>query len=240
MSLFMRDFLLVLSCEHASRDIPTQYQPLFQGCEKILDSHRGWDIGAYTAFQYLSQRLPCEAIAANHSRLLIDLNRSLSNHSVLSEFTQNLSKPEKEAIIEKIYRPYRDKLTGTLKKARHILHLSIHSFTPSLNGKKRANDIGLLYDPSRRYEALFCKAWKKALAAQDPGLIVRMNTPYRGTSDGLTKALRAITSPAQYCGIELELNQKHFFNDGREKGAMIKCIESSLKEVIKTFVLWNA
>ena len=41
---------------------------------------------------------------------------------------------------------------------------------------------------------------------------MRRNYPYQGRGDGLTRYLRARFDDAAYCGIELEINQKHVRN----------------------------
>ena len=47
-----------------------------------------------------------------------------------------------------------------------------------------------------------------------PRWTTRRNYPYRGTGDGLTRYLRSRFDDASYCGIELEINQKHVRDDG--------------------------
>ncbi len=65
-----------------------------------------------------------------------------------------------------------------------MLHLSVHSFTPKLHGVTRNAEIGFLYDPARRMDAAFCRDWRDVLVRDKPHWRVRMNYPYRGTSDG--------------------------------------------------------
>jgi predicted N-formylglutamate amidohydrolase len=91
-----------------------------------------------------------------------------------------------------------------------VIHLSIHSFTPELSGVVRDADIGLLYDPARRYEKKLCREWRKKIITINPAIgRVRMNYPYRGTSDGFTTYLRK-KMKGSYLGIEVEINQRLF------------------------------
>jgi len=90
---------------------------------------------------------------------------------------------------------------------REVLHLSVHSFTPVLNGKARTAELGLLFDPSRTPEAEFCQEWQRQFRETHPDWRVRRNYPYRGTDDGLTTALRKRFLPETYLGIELEVTQ---------------------------------
>jgi predicted N-formylglutamate amidohydrolase len=100
-----------------------------------------------------------------------------------------------------------------IEKGHNVLHLSVHSFTPILNGTIRNADIGLLYDPRRKREADFCNRWKEALNAAEPNVKVRCNYPYRGTADGFTTHLRRMFENEKYAGVELEVNQKFPLSD---------------------------
>lgn len=193
---------LILTCEHASNKIPKEYSKLFN--KSALNSHRGLDIGADFVYQFLRKKLNCYSQSAEYSRLLIELNRSLDHNNLFSEFSTQLDSKQKQALIKKIYLPYQEKLIQQLKLP--CLHIGIHSFTPILNGKKREADLGLLYDPKKPQEKAFCSAWKKWLM-QNSDYQVKLNYPYKGSSDGLTTILRK-KFPKNYLGLELEINQK--------------------------------
>lgn len=205
-----KQFSLLLTCEHASCSIPDRYQQYFTDKE-VLRSHEGWDIGAYDYFCALSHAFQCPSIHADHSRLLIELNRSPGHPKLFSRFIKNVPEETKEQIIQDYYIPYRSKVTNTInslltqKKPKPVLHLSCHSFTPVFEGKERKTDIAFLYDPQRFFEQAFCNQVKGLLA--ESGFRVRMNYPYKGTSDGLTTFLRRQFKPDEYLGIEIELNQ---------------------------------
>jgi predicted N-formylglutamate amidohydrolase len=87
-----------------------------------------------------------------------------------------------------------------------VLHISVHTFTPVLNGKIRETDVGLLFDPSKALEKDFVRIWKFNLGRFSPALKVRFNYPYLGRADGFTTYLRK-KYPRNYMGIELEVNQ---------------------------------
>lgn len=201
---------LILSCEHASNKIPKKFSPLFN--KSVLNSHRGLDIGAKKLYQFLKKRLPCHSQAAEYSRLLIELNRSPHHVNLFSEFSKQLTKDERKKLFAEIYLPYQTQLIKEIEKEnRPVLHLSVHSFTPILKGKKRKTDIGLLYDPKSPKEKTFCTQWKKWLS-QNSDYQVKLNYPYKGSSDGLTRILRR-KFPKNYLGIELEINQKLLLNE---------------------------
>jgi predicted N-formylglutamate amidohydrolase len=202
---------LLLSCEHGGNRIPPAYRPLFQGQEKLLCSHRGFDAGALSLARMLASEVNAPLQAAETTRLLVDLNRSLHSASLFSASIRPLPSKEKEQILARYYHPYRqavsDRIGGLIAVGVQVVHLSVHSFTPVLHGQVRNTELGLLYDPACNNEKRFCQHWQELLAQRLPNLRVRCNYPYRGTDDGLVKALRALFDPQEYLGIELELNQ---------------------------------
>lgn len=203
--------VLLLSCEHGGNRVPAPYRPLFAGSGRLLDSHRGLDIGARAAARYLQRHFGAPLVCATVTRLLVDLNRSEGNRTLFSGFTRGLPASERQEILDRYYWPYRELVAGwialQLSAGRPVVHLSVHSFTPVLRGQRRCADIGLLYDPSRRREARFCTDWQRNLAAAARNWKVRRNYPYRGTADGLIPALRRRFDGASYFGVEIELNQ---------------------------------
>ncbi len=203
---------IIFSCEHAGNEIPEGWKHLFHQGKEALNSHRGYDPGAKELFNLFYTHIPSQHLSSQTSRLLVELNRSPHHPNLFSEFTKPCSKIEKEEILTRYYFPYRNQLTEMIRthtsSGRHVLHISVHSYTPELNGIIRQADIGLLYDPSRSHEKNFCAKWKQVLESEDPSIRVRRNYPYLGKADGLTTFLRRIFSGNQYIGIELEVNQK--------------------------------
>jgi predicted N-formylglutamate amidohydrolase len=119
-----------------------------------------------------------------------------------------------------------------MRDARPVLHISVHSFAPELDGKQRTADIGLLYDPDRGAERRFSRHWRQALKAVAPNLRVRLNYPYRGSADGHTTALRRRFTEAQYLGIELEVNQNLVVRDRNEWACLQKSVAETLISAI--------
>ncbi len=203
---------LFLSCEHGGHQIPDRYQHLFANSGDILETHRGWDIGALELFHAMNQLSIHFAIYNQVSRLLVDFNRSLHRRSLFSAFTKGLSVEEKQRILYTFYLPFRsvfaEKITEVVDKNQEVFHVSVHSFTPILNGEVRNADIGLLYNPSHSREKEIALQWKTILNKTFPQLRVRFNYPYLGKSDGHVAPLRQQFGNA-YAGIELEMNNKH-------------------------------
>lgn len=206
------------SCEHASNAVPEFLSPYFKNAraKEFLDSHRGYDIGAAEVFRELIRILhPAFAIEGAYTRLAIDFNRNSDRNHRYSEFSEKATPEEKER-LERLHADYRGSFLGAIRKEMsekrsvQILHLSIHSFTPELDGKIRNADIGILYDPARKEEAALARVWKESLKKIATNIRVRFNYPYLGKTDGHTTALRKIFPQTEYLGFEIEMNQALF------------------------------
>lgn len=225
---------VIITCEHGGNKIPPELSPLFKGKKEILKSHRGWDPGALGTAKKISTSLNVPLIYEEISRLVVEQNRSRQNSSVFSEYMSPLSKEEKLELLENVYDPYHRKIFKTIKDAvsrgKRVLHFSIHSFTPVLNGDVRNADMGLLYDPSRTGEKEVCLYLQEFLVNQVNGIRVRRNYPYLGISDGLTKQMRKMFKGDRYLGIEIEINQKHYLQEtgmrNRIEESLIMSIEA--------------
>jgi predicted N-formylglutamate amidohydrolase len=202
---------LVITCEHGGNRVPARYKGLFKGRAQILRTHRGYDPGALSLARHVARRHGAPLVSATVSRLVIELNRSIGHPALFSEITRALDPGEKQALLDRYYHPYRERVESALRqgirRTGRVLHVSVHTFTPVLDGKPRRADVGLLYDPRRRREKLVCARMREALATLAPDLRVRSNYPYRGSSDGLTTAMRRRFPKSRYAGIEIELNQ---------------------------------
>jgi predicted N-formylglutamate amidohydrolase len=226
---------VVLSCEHGGREVPAAYRHCFEEAGELLDSHWAWDAGSAELAQVIGTALGVAPVIARITRLLVDLNRSPGHPRQFSEFTRRLSARERERIVAAYYRPHRERVeamvSDSVRRTGRALHLSVHTFTPALNGRSRTADIALLYDPRRASELALCAPWARALAHAHPGLSVRRNYPYRGVNDGLTRYLRTRFPDAQYQGVELEVNQRLLQTDGRW-GELAQSIAGVTREVL--------
>jgi predicted N-formylglutamate amidohydrolase len=198
----------------------------------LLSTHRGFDSGALVMARALATALAAPLVASTVSRLLVDLNRSVGHPRLHADVIRKGPVEVRQQILKHCYQPYRARVERLVRLAiaSHglAIHLSSHSFTPVLDGKKREADIGLLYDPARPGEADLCARWKAALKIGAPDLTVRRNYPYAGKDDGLTAWLRRCFPADAYVGVELEVNQKHVFREGPHWTALRKVIVESL------------
>lgn len=227
---------VIVTCEHAGNIIPKKFQKYFLKEDKVLSSHEGLDIGAFALARDFAKKFPI-FFYSKISRLLIELNRSLHHPKLFSKFTKGLNVETKEQIVDQYYLPYREEIDKTIKELIKegyvILHLSVHSFTGSLNGDKRTTDIGLLYDPKRKNEKNFSRMWQKKIKTEDRALRVRMNYPYLGTADGFVTALRKKYKGKQYIGLELEVNQDILKNKAltaKVNSVLLQTFENVVKE----------
>jgi len=228
---------ILLSCEHGGNRVPGEYQGLFADAQPLLDSHRGYDIGILPLAQELARKLGAPLVASDVTRLLVDLNRSKGHPRLFSELTRHLPKPQREQLLHDHYLPYRKSVRHKLEKLvagdGAVIHLSVHSFTPELDGRVREVDIGLLYDSRRPAEVEFCGLWREQLKAALPQLRIRRNLPYRGSSDGLVTDLRKDFTAQQYLGIELEVNQALPLSGGPRWQLVQRELVETLKELLE-------
>jgi predicted N-formylglutamate amidohydrolase len=227
---------LVISCEHGGNRIPAPYAALFEPHRELLQTHRGYDPGALVMARSLARAFGAPLVAATVSRLLVDLNRSVGHPRLHVEAVRAAPAGLRRQIVERYHRPYREEaerlvMRGVAERGR-VIHIASHSFTPVLDGEVRRTDVGLLYDPARPAEVALCRRWKVALADCAPQLTVRLNYPYAGKNDGLTRSFRRRLAPNVYAGIELELNQKHVAQPAPRWQALRAAIVGSLRRAL--------
>ncbi|MCE9544434.1 MAG: N-formylglutamate amidohydrolase [Planctomycetia bacterium] len=229
---------LVVTCEHGGCEVPRAYRALFRGRERVLRSHRGCDPGSLVLAKRLARLAAGPLIAAEITRLLVELNRSPGHRQLFSEFTAELSAGERDAILQNYYWPHRQQVeqsvAAALARRKIVLHLGVHTFTPVLRGDVRNADVGLLYDPRSPLETRWSTAWRDALRNRRPDLRVRRNYPYLGRSDGLTTSLRRRFNDGRYAGLELEVNQQWVRRGGSHWLDMQRALYDSLQDALAT------
>jgi predicted N-formylglutamate amidohydrolase len=199
---------LVLTCEHASCTVPVEYDNLGLD-EEDLREHIGWDIGARAVTEALARQFDAPAVLAGVSRLVIDCNRDLADHDLIVAESDGIRVPgntridaaERERRIHEFYEPYHATIDGVMAQRPGALLLSVHSFTPSLNGRERRFDVGVLFD------AFATEAEQVGEALSKSGLRVRYNEPYSGL-DGLIFSARTHGMRHNVRYLELELNNR--------------------------------
>lgn len=202
----------VVSCEHAGRDIPPAFRPALTIPAEVLASHRGGDAGSREYGLRLARALGAPCQVNDVTRLLVDANRSAANPARFSSYARQLPGELLQLAVDEVWEPHRraveQLVRHALERGRPVVHLAAHSFTPVMDGIPRGVDVAFLYDPTRTAERERARHWQRLLARLRPDLRVRLNAPYRGTADGLTRTLRRVFQEAEYAGIEIEVSQR--------------------------------
>ncbi|MFA5506759.1 MAG: N-formylglutamate amidohydrolase [Vulcanimicrobiota bacterium] len=226
---------ILLTCEHGGNDVPLEYQHLFEDARHVLETHRGWDIGILPFAEEMARWLKAPLISSTVSRLLVELNRSLGHRQLFSEFSEQLPKVARQDLLQKYYFPHRDQVGQAVRRSLEygrVFHITVHSFTPELNGQVRNADVTFLYDYRRPEERRLSVEWQKELESR-MGVRVRRNYPYRGHTDGLTTSLRKHWGADEYIGICIEVNQKHL-ESGHPEG-WPEAVSEGLLSALKRF-----
>lgn len=220
---------IILSCEHGGNKIPSSVKENLHVSKRLIESHQAFDRGALDLALFLKKQLRVPLINNEMTRLILDYNRTPTNKNYWGILSEKISEKDKQRIVED-NRCYTDQLFEFIKrnyKSSHVIHLSIHSFTPVYKGKIRKTEIGLLYDPARESERRISRFLKSQLSTS---FRVHFNRPYRGTSDGLTKYFRS-KFKKHYSGIEIEINQDFV------KSSLLSHVKKELLKSIKDLPL---
>ncbi|MDE0944621.1 MAG: N-formylglutamate amidohydrolase [Alphaproteobacteria bacterium] len=191
---------VVIICDHASAHIPLHFDGLGLPRDQ-LSRHIAWDIGAGEVSRHLASLLDAPAILCGTSRLVIDCNRPFAVDSSIPEFSDgveipgnaNLDRVERERRIDSYFHPYHDEISRHIDKkkshgqaqdrdqdrdqSRLPALISIHSFTPEMDGFRRPWHVGMLWDQDTRLVASVVEALRK-----DPDMVVGENEPYDGSN----------------------------------------------------------
>jgi hypothetical protein len=97
--------------------VPAAYAAFFAGHEGLLESHRGWDAGAFQLGRQIAKAFAAPFYASMTTRLLVDLNRSMGHRHLFSEVTRGLARLQRQEIVARHYRPHRDAVECEI--ARH-------------------------------------------------------------------------------------------------------------------------
>lgn len=180
---------LVLFCDHAGRAFPRKLGTLGLTPAQ-LEQHIAWDIGIANVAAILSRNLDAPCAFASYSRLVIDCNRRLDDPSSIAQESDRIGVPGNRGLdtqaraqrAEEIFRPYHiavDKIIqGKIASGQLPAILSLHSFTPTMNGFDRPWHFGVLWNRDARLPVPLM-----ARLAQLPNVVVGDNEPYSGRDE---------------------------------------------------------
>ncbi|WP_417694626.1 N-formylglutamate amidohydrolase [Pseudomonas sp.] len=197
---------LILVCEHADRFIPAALNDLGLD-ETAAQEHIAWDIGALALAEQLSETLGATLLAANYSRLLIDLNRplhvadSIPHQSEIYQIpgNQSLDEVTREYRQQRLFHPFHDRLRALIDQRladnRTVRVVGIHSFTPVFYGQPRALEAGVLFGEAKDYAQRIVDGLSRhslRVAGNQPYKInpsTDMTVPVHGDGRGLDSVL---------------------------------------------------
>ncbi|WP_299620550.1 N-formylglutamate amidohydrolase [uncultured Tateyamaria sp.] len=178
----------LVTCDHATNTVPDFVNGGTLGLpEADMARHIAYDIGGQGVALALGTLLNAPVICSNFSRLVIDPNRGLDDPTLVMQLydgtiipgNRHLSDGERQARIDQLYQPYHDAL-GTLAARPGIAIVSVHSFTPQLNGyAPRPWEVGVLSAHDRRFADPLLTRLQGALSTP-----VGDNEPYGGHLPG--------------------------------------------------------
>jgi predicted N-formylglutamate amidohydrolase len=225
----------VLTCEHANHRLPFP-TPRDRRLRDLVRSHWGWDIGAWALTRELARHLGAPAIGGRWSRLLLDLNRLVSEPSLIRReangivlpWNRNLTLAEIERRVLQIHAGYHNALDRLILRqlVRGISPavIAIHTFTPEeFDGRSRRFDVGVLFRSRKRVAQRVGKTLRAG------GLRVRYNEPYSGLAGMMYSADRHGTHHGLDF-LELEFNQV-LFEEPTNLSRLARVTEAALREM---------
>ena len=233
---------ILLICDHASHRFPKSLgdmglDPFARRC------HLAVDIGAGAVTQTLAKRLGVTAVVHNYSRLIVDCNRQLMDPGAFLEYgdgilvpgNRNLHQEDKDLRASALYWPYHcaiDEQVQRLKKTGPLpAFISIHSFTPVLNGESRQWEMGVLWDKDEQLREIFLQDLREA------GYRVGDNEPYSGKApQDFTIDHHAEEVGLPHIGIEI---RQDLINDVSGQRRWGHVLAEALKSVLSSASLYR-
>ena len=203
-------FLLV--GDHAGNAIPSSLGDLGLSDED-RQRHIALDIGAGQLGLALARRLQAPFLWQHFSRLVCDCNRhpddpdwaAASSDGTRVPGNSELTQQDVRARMDAVFEPYHAAIEAALEARRfyggETILVSVHSFTPSMEGRDRPWEIGVLHDGREDEYARRVMASLQAVG----GLTVGDNEPYDMDDTDYTIPRHAYPRGLPY--IELEVRQ---------------------------------
>ena len=198
--------------DHAGNLVPSRLGSLGVSVGDMT-RHIAWDIGIAGLGAAQSATLDAVFIRQTYSRLVIDCNRdpsaadaipAVSDETVIPA-NQLLSEDDRAQRVAGVHTPYQAAIAAELARRDAIgidtILVSLHSFTPSMRGRDRPWQIGILHGGG---DARFAVALLRLLEACKD-LCVGDNAPYAMDKIDFTVPLHAFAARRRY--VEIEIRQ---------------------------------
>jgi predicted N-formylglutamate amidohydrolase/predicted GIY-YIG superfamily endonuclease len=201
-----KNYNFLIIADHASNRVPPEIEDL--GVDRAdMERHIAWDIGTELLALRLQSLLKCPAVIAEWSRLVIDLNRDPKHAGLVPEisdgtlipFNSAMSAAEKMQRMQAYFAPYHQSISQTVQQLEQPFLISLHSFTPEMNGVLRPWDIGFLWNKQSHWGV----AAAASMAKRFMHLVVGLNQPYSGLSLNYTMDRHAEAQSIPYLSIEI-------------------------------------
>ncbi|MCR5856834.1 N-formylglutamate amidohydrolase [Mesorhizobium sp. J428] len=201
---------MLIVADHAKRDMPDEYGDLGLPPAEF-DRHIAYDIGVEMVTRRLAGITGAPAVMCGFSRLLIDPNRGEDDPTLIRQVYDGtvisgnypMSEEERQRRFDHFYRPYDDAVGALMSSVaeasgRSPFIVSMHSFTPVMQGRPRPWHVGILWDSDPRAPLPLIEA-----LAADGTLVVGDNEPYDGALRGDTMFRHAIVNGFAHALIEI-------------------------------------
>ncbi len=198
--------------DHAGRAFPRSLGDLGLSDEDRM-RHIAWDIGVAQLGVLVSNALDAAFIRQRFSRLVIDCNREPTRPDAIPEVSdgseipgnRGLSAAAREARITEVALPYHaaisDELDARAKEGLSTTLISLHSFTPRMNGFDRPWRFGVLHAANSPFSNAVLEGLRRDLGED----LVGDNEPYRMDEVDFTIPHHAQARNLDY--LELEVRQ---------------------------------
>lgn len=224
---------ILLVCDHASCRFPAALgdmglDPFARRC------HLAVDIGAGPLTERLAESLGVTAVVAQYSRLVVDCNRQLMDPGAFLQFSdgvlipgnRSLRQADKDRRADAIYWPYHGAIEKQIKRLTGAgappAFVSVHSFTPVMDGVSRPWHMGVLWDKDTSLRDIFIEGFSAA------GYVVGDNQPYSGKApQDFTIDHHAEGAGLPHVGIEIR-------QDMIDSDDGVKEIAAIMHDIIKT------
>ncbi len=201
---------MLIVADHAMRALPEEYGALGLPAAEF-ERHIAYDIGAEGVTRGLAARLGVPAVMATYSRLLIDPNRGEDDPTLIRQLYDGtivpgnypMSPEERARRLDLFHRPYHDAVGSLVASVaaegrRAPFVVSVHSFTPRMQGIARPWHVGILWDSDDRAARPLIE-----MLSAERGLVVGDNEPYDGALKGDTMYRHAIVNGYAHALIEI-------------------------------------
>ena len=221
---------ILFIADHASNYIPSSLKNLGLQ-DNQLNSHIAYDLGVKELCINLSNLFNSKYIIGEYSRLMIDLNRDISDPTLIPEIvdrkiiTKNLclSNYDKRKRISQIYNKYHLKIKEAINHNNVTALISLHSFNPVFKKQKRNIHFGILSNQDRRLsDHVITEMQRRKLKVGD-------NEPYEGNLIGDTMYKHGLKNNLHHTLIEVR-------NDLLSSSTKIHRVSVLLKQVINNSI----